>query len=281
MSGTKHSFEKYQATANDFIFFETPPPLDPVGHKEFIVQICDRHRGVGADGIVYLYSANQRDWEWRFFNRDGSETDLCGNAARCVAAALFAKAPAGCKNLTWKGRLGTFEAIATGSNQYEVSWPLQSSAVEEVREDLFNEISALNDFGLAMIHLVQAGVPHLVLISHEEWSEEHRVANSPQLRRHPSLGTAGANITWVSLKNFHTVTYERGVEAETESCGSGAIASFLAIEHWRKINDKNMKTSQALHFPGGTLTVRRDANFPGKLWLGGEALPVFEGTWEF
>lgn len=94
-------------------------------------------------------------------------------------------------------------------NEFSVSWPMTEQRILSLSDELMLDLSALNDFGLAAALLVNTGVPHLVLINHEEWSPEHRISNSAQLRSHPSLGAEGANITWVSLKNRSAITYER------------------------------------------------------------------------
>ena len=280
MNDSPLPFEKYQAAANDFIFFRMPPEKFSLPLSEFIARACDRHRGIGADGVVFLFSSRPGQCEWRFFNRDGSETNVCGNAARCVATALMSHSDQSSSSTQWAGKVGLFEGKKISKSIVEVHWPLNASNAQVVSDELLDEISSLNDFGLAALYLVQAGVPHLVVLNHEEWSPEHRITNSPQLRRHPSLGIEGANVTWLSLKNFKTVTFERGVEEETQACGSGAIAAFLAWERWQKDTDKKLKTSNTFHFPGGDLSVSRDPAKPENLWLRGEAKRVFRGAWD-
>ena len=131
-----------------------------------------------------------------------------------------------------------------------------------------------NDRGFAGAYLFDVGVPHLVLINFEVWNEQDRAANGSMLRAHESLGSEGANVTWLSRKTFETVTFERGVEKETLACGSGAMAAFLAMEVMEKEQGDTPAKKYSLRFPGGTLTVFREAS---KLWLSGPVRVVFKG----
>lgn len=122
-----------------------------------------------------------------------------------------------------------------------------------------------------------------MLLNHEYWAPELRLANGPRLRSHSSLGKEGANVTWISLKNLSACTFERGVEAETQACGSGALAAFLALERYHQEKDPQNTPPPHLDFtfPGGVLGVERDPVHKETLWLIGKTRLVFEGTWEF
>jgi len=270
-------FEKYEANKNDFVFYNFDPNSWGEDLKNLITQVCDRHAGIGADGIVFLFQDNAQKWEWRFFNSDGSECNVCGNAARCAALAISLHDQSQAIKQVWNGSQGQFEGLKLGPDTFSVHWPIQNIKAHSIPDDLMEELSALNDFGLASATLINIGVPHLVLINHEEWSPEHRVGVSPQLRSHPSLGAEGANVTWLSLKNLSTLTYERGVEAETFACGSGAIAAFLGLNALRLTQEKDFLPEVTFHFPGGALTVKEEAGSKN-LWLSGYAKKVFTGT---
>jgi diaminopimelate epimerase len=265
-------FYKLEGTENDFIFFNAKAPLETPELLDKIRALCHRQKGIGADGLVFL-NREKKGWSWNFYNRDSSRADVCGNAARCAAALLVHLGEA---NLSWEGNPGTFQAQKVGETEFAVNWPLQTNQSKAVSEQLMDDLSSLNNFGLAGVHWIQAGVPHLVLLNHDSWSEEHRIVNSPQLRAHPALGKEGANITWVSLKSLSAVTFERGVEAETRSCGSGAIAAFAAVRAHRKLTKSSDRLS--FQFPGGRLSVFMELENSPKIWLEGAAHLVFEGT---
>jgi len=282
-------FWKLQATGNDFVFlFEQKKFLaESEKRNEFIEKACNRHFGVGADGVLFLdVEPARKVFEWRYFNRDGSETDLCGNAARAIAAWCFevlpAVAPAEASHLqssakkneiSWWGGLGQFRARRRlGRSGYEVTWPLAQHRPLELPPALMEKVVELNERALTGAYLWDVGVPHLVLLGLEEWPEDQRLIFAPALRAHPSLGNAGANVTWVELKTNKTVTFERGLERETLACGSGALAAFLSLED----RAKHPLEAETLRFPGGDLVVARKGE---ELWLGGEARVVFKGDW--
>lgn len=274
-------FWKVEAAGNDFVLYFREPPRSKSQLRRDVVGACERHFGIGADGAIFVY-LKQKKWKWSFFNSDGSQVDLCGNAARAVAAWIhnvgkkLAKVPKGA-DIIWHGRLGEFRGRAGRKRDlWEVTWPLKRCEELPVPEALADRAWALNENGLAGLYLFDVGVPHLVLLGFEDWNEDDRLAASVVFRSHPSLGAAGANVTWVQLHDSKTVTYERGVERETLACGSGALAAFLGLRAYaRKKGPLLLKAD--LHFPGGTLQLRDEK---GKFWLGGSARIVFRGESE-
>lgn len=274
-------FWKLEAAGNDFVLYFREAPRTKAQLKRDVIEACKRHFGPGADGAIFVYQ-KQKKWNWSFYNSDGSETDLCGNAARAVAlwihsvGSKLTKTRVG-REVVWYGRLGEFRARAGRKRDFwEVTWPLKHTEELPVPEALADRAWALNENGLAGLYLFDVGVPHVVLLGFEDWNEDDRVAASMVFRSHPSLGAAGANVTWVQLHDGRTVTFERGVEKETLACGSGALAAFLGLRSYAEKKGESLLKAE-LHFPGGTLYLRDEKNV---FWLGGPARIVFRGESE-
>ena len=190
-------------------------------NREQIVRICDRHRGVGADGIILLVpcESGKADWAWQFFNSDGSSGEMCGNGARCFAR--FVQQIAGAT-----GQL-TFETIAgviTATFQGE-RVTVNLTRPENLR---LNESVALSS-GSHTIHSLNTGVPHAVLFVPD--ADKAMVSEwGPEIRRHPHFGPKGTNVNFVQVTGPNRIrvrTFERGVEGETLACGTGVTASAL------------------------------------------------------
>ncbi len=267
-------FWKLEGAGNDFIFFDFDPESKPELRSK-IPSLCLRHFGIGADGVVFVFQ-KQGHWTWRFFNQDASETDFCGNAARCVGRFLKLVKGVTDNPVSFLSPLGRFDLNSPKGDggPLALTWPQQFKE-RTVSEDLLIMMSGLNDHGLSYVKLFEVGVPHLVLVNHESWFSEHRVGSSRILRKHQDLGPEGANITWVSGRTLEVVTYERGVEAETMACGSGALAAFLTLEAKRLAENEPAPKSLDLKFPGGLLSVERVGS--DQLALIGPAELVFSG----
>ncbi len=209
-------FVKMHGAGNDFIVLngiERPPDLD----RERVAALCSRHRGIGADGLIVILSSQTADFRMTYYNSDGGEADMCGNGARCAARFAFdaglARSP-----MTFETRSGTVEAEVRG---------------EEVSVGI-GDVTAL-ETGLRLagmegeVHFADSGVPHAVILHRDAGSvpagEFLRLAKI--LRHHERFGSAGANVNLATVRGKHDIeyrTYERGVEAETEACGTGAAA---------------------------------------------------------
>jgi diaminopimelate epimerase len=263
-------FWKLQAAGNDFVFVHRPPPAEV--RPERIAALCERRTGIGADGIVFVWEEGGQ-WQWRYYNSDGSEADLCGNAARATAFWLKKEVDPSRTEWEWQGRLGRFfarfdepQGSLRSDGKALVCWPDFSAQLRTIPESLAQDLKGL---GADHAHWIQVGVPHLVLSSASEKDPALRASWSPKLRRHAALGPEGANVTWVNLATGSAVTFERGVEGETQACGSGALAAFTALEQIR-----GPQKEAHFRFPGGELRIVRDAR---GLWLGGPVQLPFEG----
>lgn len=234
-------FVKANACGNDFLIIDSshaPPDLGAFSRR-----ICDRHQGVGADGVEWLFPATGADVQARLFNADGSEAEISGNGTRCVAAYLCSERPrervvirtgAGSKTCTFTSRndsLYEFE-IAMGEPQVGAEFPIQL-AHREVR-------------GIP----VSMGNPHYVVFVGEfvpDWQTE-----AAEIGRHSDF-KHGINVELVSIVdkgNIEVRFFERGV-GETQSSGTGSCAAAVAA-----IVAKKAESPLRVHAPGGGQTVR-------------------------
>lgn len=263
-------FTKCEGAGNDFLVVEGAPSTwglrSEASLRKFVQKACDRHFGVGADGGVFLWprarapQQMEQDWVWEFRNADGSRAEMCGNAARALTLWFHKRFPRE-HDFAWEARAGLIRAHLDGHGAPWVQWP------GEAELQNLKGLPPTRGFHLA---IAQAGVPHAVCFAEGSWSPQARAKWASRLRHHKRLGRAGANVTFVSRRTRETVTFERGVEGETLACGSGAVAAFLTEE------SRSPKTQTAQYrFPGGQLTVKRDA--AGSLWLTGPAHLVFQG----
>ncbi|MEY2394221.1 MAG: diaminopimelate epimerase, partial [Acidobacteriaceae bacterium] len=220
-------FTKMNGAGNDFVMLDNR--LGDVRlEAEQIARICDRHRGVGADGILLLERAtNGADFRMRYYNADGGEAEMCGNGARCFAR--FAHKVAGAPDRI------SFETPAgvIGAELHGESVTLEMSDPHDVRLNL-----SLPDVPrYASTHFINSGVPHVV-IPVERIEEVDVRGDGAAIRRHKMFAPKGANVNFLEKRGPKSVairTYERGVEDETLACGTGVVASALIFAANEKI----------------------------------------------
>jgi diaminopimelate epimerase len=213
-------FTKMNGAGNDFILVDNWTKAIKLT-REQIVRLCDRHRGVGADGIILLVpcESGEADWAWQFFNNDGSSGEMCGNGARCFAR-FVQKLTGAIGQLTFETIAGVITATFQGE---QVTVNLTPPA--DLR---LNGTLALSS-GLQTIHSVNTGVPHAVLFVAD--ADKAMVSEwGPEIRRHTNFGPRGTNVNFVQVTGPNRIrvrTFERGVEGETLACGTGVSASAL------------------------------------------------------
>ncbi len=237
--------------------------------REQATKICDRHRGVGADGIMLLIpcTSGKADWAWDFFNSDGSRAEMCGNGARCFAR--FIQKLTGAKNLI------TFETVAgvIAASFQDDRVTVNLTAPKDLR---LNESVALKT-GLTTIHSLNTGVPHAVVFV-EDADQAMVQPIGAEVRYHSHFAPRGTNVNFVQplAENCIRVrTYERGVENETLACGTGVTASALI-----SATLKNYSSPVKVHVAGGDLlevSFARNGNEFSDVRLSGPADFVFEG----
>jgi diaminopimelate epimerase len=268
MIPTGRPFYKMSGSGNDFVMVDarTDPP-GRLAEPGVIQQICSRGTGVGADGIVFLEASNSAAIRLTYLNADGTRADFCGNATLCTT------------------RLATELGIgSTTGLQIETDSGLVAARIDDSRPEIdlqpVSEVSPETveipaESGDRRIGFAKVGVPHLVILR-DDVSVVDVVGRGRPLRHHPTL-REGANVNFVSRNRYgrwKIRTYERGVEAETLACGSGAVATAILLTVWKEATgDIELETKS-----GRVLRVRLRRE--GERWfpsLSGEARVVFEG----
>ncbi len=252
-------FFKYQGTGNDFVLIDNRNQLFNKNDNKHINKLCDRKFGIGADGLILLEKSNKYDFKMIYYNADGNESSMCGNGGRCIVA--FANKLNIIKNKT------TFEAI-DGLHYAEITdskISLQMTNVDSVSEvgnDLF----------------LNTGSPHHVTFT--ENVNKINIKEKGSAIRYGKIykDKGGANINFVEQINNNTFkvrTYERGVEDETLSCGTGVTAVAIAAFELKKTNSNNI----SLQTEGGLLEVSFNTNNDryNAIFLKGPATFVFKG----
>ncbi len=214
----KVHFTKMNGAGNDFVMLDNRAGnLQLTGSQ--ISRFCDRHRGIGADGVLVLErAANGADFRMRYYNADGGEAEMCGNGARCFAR--FTSEIAGpLEQLSFETPAGLI-AAALGRDGVT----LQMSGPKDLRLNL--DLSALEQ--TFRCHYIDSGVPHVV-IPVESIAKVNVREIGAAVRHHAEFAPRGANVNFLERRGGGIAirTYERGVEDETLACGTGVVASAL------------------------------------------------------
>jgi diaminopimelate epimerase len=214
------NFTKMSGAGNDFVLIDNRSQTIPIDAPQ-AVRMCDRHRGIGADGLIVLKpcASGKADWAWDFYNSDGSLAEMCGNGARCFGR--FVRGLTGAKDsFTFETRAGVLTARFNGD---AVTVTLTSP------KDLRLNQTVPLSIGPTAIHSLDTGVPHAVLFVSD--ADKAMVQNvGSEVRYHSHFAPRGTNVNFVQLLGGNSIrvrTYERGVEGETLACGTGVTASAL------------------------------------------------------
>lgn len=254
------SFYKYQGTGNDFILFDNRSLSFPKNDTKLIARLCDRKFGIGADGLMLLEDDDSSDFRMIYFNANGREGSMCGNGGRCI--------------VDFAHYLGIIEEKTTfmavdglhTAHWQEGSVELHMQDVAEIREK-------------PQYVYMDTGSPHHVqLIENIDAFDVHEEGKK---LRYGLYGESGSNINFVEQLGdtiFAVRTYERGVEAETLSCGTGVTAVALGMHHLGKTNGDTV----SLKTRGGLLEVgfRTTDNGYSDITLKGPVSQVFKGIIE-
>ncbi len=252
------NFYKYQGAGNDFIMIDNRNNSFPKNNIKLIAKLCDRHFGIGADGLILLENDNTHDFRMLYFNSDGNESTMCGNGGRCIVA--FANKLGIFSNKT------TFIAI-DGLHNASIKNDLISLQMIDVET-----IKIEKDY----VFLNTGSPHHIQIVSNVS---NFNVFNEGKKIRNNIYGTEGSNVNFVEQINNNTFkmrTYERGVENETLACGTGATAVAIAMYKTKKTQQKNIN----LITEGGKLSVsfNIENNVFKNVFLTGSAKFVFEGN---
>jgi len=213
-------FTKMNGAGNDFVVVDNRRG-ELAFTRETIARLCDRHRGVGADGLLAVEPArNGADFRMRYYNADGGEAEMCGNGARCFAR--FASRLAGLTGkLSFETEAGVISAECLGDHV--------RLAMSEPQSLRLHENVALENGTTLTVHSVNTGVPHAVVIV-EDLEAVPVQEYGAGIRYHAHFAPRGTNANFIAPVNATTIairTYERGVEGETLACGTGVVASAL------------------------------------------------------
>jgi diaminopimelate epimerase len=212
-------FYKMSGSGNDFVFLDGRANHVDEWTAPRIEQVCARATGVGADGLVVLEpGSGPNRVRFHFFNSDGRRAEMCGNGALCAArlsAWLELASPEGMILETDAGPVKA-RCIPDSPELAEIVVPAPTGPMR---------VDVPLEPGEQGIHLLTVGVPHVVVIV-EDLEEVPLVSRGRELRRHPAMGEAGANVNFAAKRDDRWAmrTYERGVEDETLACGTGAVA---------------------------------------------------------
>lgn len=253
-------FYKYQGTGNDFVMIDNRDNSFPKNDNSRIVHLCDRRFGIGADGLILLEDASQADFRMVYYNSDGRESSMCGNGGRCIVA--FAQ------NLGIIGNQTTF--IATDGLHFA---RIEGDVISLQMKDVY-EVKVSDKYVF-----LDTGSPH-----HVEFVEDLQnfdvLTQGAKIRYSELYGASGSNVNFVEQtreNSFAIRTYERGVEGETLSCGTGATAVAIAMFELGKASSSEVD----IEVQGGRLKVSfHKSDHYHSVFLKGPAEFVFEGDFK-
>jgi diaminopimelate epimerase len=259
----KINFHKYQGTGNDFIILDNRKKEYSMLSSSQIRQLCDRRFGIGADGLMMLNEKPSQDFDMKYYNADGREGSMCGNGARCLVKFAY--------HLGIHKNVYRFTAF-DGPHEAEID----TDGIVSLKMVDVNHISKFHSD-----HILNTGSPHYVKMVTDVMNLDV-FKKGRDIRYSKQFEQEGINVNFVEqLPDDDKIlvrTYERGVEDETWSCGTGVTAAALVCYHNENgYNDVEVKTL------GGTLTVefeRLDDSKYVNIWLCGPAEKVFEGEVE-
>ncbi len=269
-------FAKLQGSGNDFVLIDNRDgrvyeALERFGLclKEFVVRLCDRHRGIGADGLILIEEPEdpKNDFKWQFFNSDGSEAEMCGNGSRCAVRFCYDMGIVDDK-VSFETLAGVIRAeVLDGGRRVKV----QLTPPSDIQE---KEIPL--EEGSVKGYFINTGVPHFVVpVEDIERVDVRKLGRA--IRFHEEFQPKGTNVNFVEILGEGVVkirTYERGVEAETLACGTGATASAIVSYRAGLVSRKPV---EVITKSGEVLRIDFDAGTK-EVFLEGPVQKVFEGV---
>ncbi len=256
----KTTFYKYQGTGNDFVIIDNRDGKLKENRHKLWAQLCDRRFGIGADGLMLLQNKKGYDFEMVYFNSDGNESSMCGNGGRCIAH--FAK-----KLGIVKGNKARFIAI-DGEHEAIIKGDVVKLKMKDVRTITDRKTYCT----------LNTGSPHYVAFS-DDVMHTNIVEKGRAIRNSAAFKKEGINVNFVEVRKKGIPllrTYERGVEDETLSCGTGTVAAALVLA---AKNHSTAKDHCELQVMGGKLKVwfNKTKNGFKDVWLEGPATMVYTG----
>lgn len=263
------SFYKMSGSGNDFVMFDArSEPAGDLERPEAIRAMSARGTGIGADGVVFLEPSDEADLQIRYFNSDGSLASLCGNATLCstrLAVELGMADPSGFRIRTGAGVLDA--RIRDGRPEVDLA-PVSGVSVDGPIEVRAPELRA---------GYLTAGVPHVSILVPDV--DDVDVVGRGRPIRHDRRLRHGANVNFVAATGdgrWRIRTYERGVEAETLACGTGAVATAILLTEWGEADgavELMTRSGRSLH-----VRLRKDGAGAWHPSLSGQAVVVYHGA---
>jgi diaminopimelate epimerase len=257
------SFSKYQGTGNDFILLDNRQQIYSGLTQLEIAKYCDRRFGIGADGLMMLNLKEGYDFEMKYFNADGNQGSMCGNGGRCMVRFAY--------------HLGIHRSsyhFLASDGEHEAEIDDGGGIINLKMQDVTSLREEDGDF------ILNTGSPHYIKIV-DDVMDYDVVKQGTEIRFNEEFNKEGINVNFVEQAELDEIivrTYERGVEDETFSCGTGVTASAIVCYHNEVgYNDVTVTTR------GGKLVVKYDRLNSGhytNIWLCGPAEKVFEGKIE-
>ena len=248
---------KYSANGNDFVIFHA---LEKKDRSSLAKELCDRQNGVGADGLIVLIPHDKHDFEWEFYNNDGSHADMCGNGSRACAHYAYINDIAS-KKMSFLTGAGLIYAEVKKAHGKRKAMVLSELTPPKILDENI-------EFDGSSWWLIDTGVPHLV-----RFVEDISEFNLVKAREIRNKYNANVNIAFIDEnKNLKVRTYERGVENETLACGTGMAACFYRAFKEGLVSEKievypSSGETLYLGFNGKTITFK------------GEVVNTFNTVW--
>lgn len=277
----KINFSKYHGTGNDFILIDNRDEKIQLTNQQ-TSNLCHRRFGIGADGLMLLQNHSEYNFEMIYYNSDGHKSSMCGNGGRCISA--------------YAHSLGIFEknvsffAIGKKYHAKLLNEDLQNKDLKNIplnisleMNDVFHANVIKENMGdeKNFFFVIDTGSPHYVKFV--ENFEDDFVERAKKIRYSEKWEKEGINVNFVSIRENNQIsmrTYERGVEDETYSCGTGAVACALATDIYQNLSKKNnQKRAIKINTKGGELKVSFENNEQSyqKIFLSGATVKVFDG----
>jgi len=257
----KIDFYKYEGTGNDFIIIDNRDERLKANNTALWKKLCDRHFGIGADGLMLIQKRKGYDFEMVYFNADGNKSSMCGNGGRCITHLAKKLDIVKGKSANFIATDGKHEAVFVDKNTIKLK---------------MNDVTNINDSNLYSV--LNTGSPHYVTLI-ENVIDIPVKADGSAIRNSKPFKKEGINVNFLQIVPNKTPllrTYERGVEDETLSCGTGTVAAALVLAKKGLATAKDHCDIQTM---GGMLRVwfKKTGNSFSNIWLEGPATYVFKG----
>lgn len=259
-------FSKMHGNGNDFIIIDNREHYLSAREKKLIRKLCQRRLGIGADGLMLIDFKKENHFHLTYFNADGNKAAMCANGARCAVYFMHLRFPQ-THCFTFKIENRSYRAEVLGKWRVRIYWPVLPSLKP------VSDLPALITENFQQFLWVDSGVPHLVVRTAQSVDEIDVEHWGSFYRHHPLFGKAGTNVNFVNFspRGILIRTYERGIEGETLSCGTGALAAAWAGKYWQLSDWPTIVQSK-----GGHLIIGTDSSAKN-LWVEGFVQLVYGG----